>query len=152
MWSMQLRKFLRFAVTAPGGIELEKNIIVIVQNDLLVIVGDDNLDRAFLLLRNRLRLDTRVDLAINEVLDECANIVVCKLLILVKGELLVLDSLLDGKSWPFAVFEVQVTSVCAKGLGVNGGEADDPLVLLCERLEFSGQFSALLWSLCEYVG
>lgn len=149
---MPSKVLLRFAVTAPGGVELEKNIVVVVQNDLLVVVGHDDLNRALLLLWNRLRLDAGVDVAINEVLDECANIVMCKLLVLVIGKLLVLEGLLNSKGGPFAVFEVQVTSVCTERLGVNGGEADDPLVLLCERLELSGQFSALLWGFREYVG
>ena len=138
-------------MTAPRGVELEKNIVLIFQNDLLVVIGHNDLNRALLLLWNRLRLDAGVDLAINKVLDECANIVVCKLLVLIKRKLLVLDRLLDGESWPFAILEVQVTRVCAESLGVNGREADDTLVLLCKRLEFSGQFSALLWGFREYI-
>ena len=149
---MRFKGLLRFAVTTPWGVELEKNIVLIVQNNLFVVVGHNDLNRALLLLGNRLRLDAGVDLAVNEVLDECANIVVCKLLTLVKGEFLVLDSLLDGEGGPFAIFEVQITGMCAKGFGVNSGEADNPLVLLCQGLEFSGQFSALFWSLREYVG
>ena len=143
---------LRFAVATPGGVELEKNVIFIVQNYLLVVVGHNDLNRAFLLLWNRLGLDAGVDLAVNEILDECAHVVVRKLLVLVKGKLLVLDGLLDREGGPFAVFEVQIAGMCAKGLGVNRGEADDPLVLLRKGLEFGSQFSALFWSLREDVG
>ena len=147
-----MKGLLRFAVTAPRSVKFEKNIVLIVQNNLFVVIGHNDLDRALLLLRNRLRLDAGVDLAVDEVLDKCANVVVCELLVLAKRIFLVLGRLLDGESWPFAIFQVQVTSVCAESLGVNGGEADDTLVLLCERLEFSGQFSALLWGFREYVG
>ena len=143
---------LRFAVTAPWGIEFEKNIIVVVQNDFLVIVGYHDLDRALLLLRNRLRLDAGVNLALHKLLDESADLVVRDFLGLVKGEFLVLESLLDSKCGPFAIFEVEVTSVCAECLGINGGEAEDPLVLLCQWLEFNCQFSPLLWGFSEYVG
>ena len=139
-------------MTAPGGVELEKNIVLVIQNDLFVVVGHNDLNRAFLLLWNRLGLDAGGDLAVHEVLDECANIVMCNLLVLVKRKLLVLDRLLDGESWPFAIFEVQVASMCAESLSVNCGEANDTLVLLCERLKFSGQLSALLWGFSEYVG
>lgn len=149
---MQSKGLLRFAVTAPGGIKLKQNIVVVVQNNFLIVVGDNDLDRALLLLWNRLRLDAGVNLAVNEVLDKCADLVVCDFLFLVEGEFLILDSLLDSESWPFAIFEVEVASVCAERLGVNGGEADDTLVLLCQRLEFSGQFSALLWGLREDIG
>ena len=149
---MRLKEHLRFAVTAPRGVELEKDIVLVVQNNLFVVIGHNDLNRAFLLLWNRLGLDAGGDLAVHKVLDECADIVMCKLLLLVERKLLVLDGLLDGESWPFAIFEVQVASMCAESLGVNCGEADDTLVLLCQRLEFSGQLSALLWSFREYVG
>ena len=139
-------------MTAPWGVEFEKNIIIVVQNDFLVIVGYHDLDRALLLLRNRLRFDAGVNLALHKFLDESADLVVCDFLALVKGEFLVLDSLLDSKCGPFAIFEVEVTSVCAECLGINGGEAEDPLVLLCQWLEFNCQFSPLLWGFREYVG
>ncbi len=150
--TVRSKGLLRFAVTTPGGVELEEDIILIVQNDLLVIIGHNDLNRALLFLWNRLRLHAGVDLAINEILDEGANIIVCKLLSLVKRKFLVLDCLLDGESWPFAILEVKVTSMRAEGLGVNGGEADDTLVLFCEGFKFSGQFSALLRCFCEYIG
>ena len=149
---MPSKGLLRFAVTAPGGIELEQNIILVIQNNLLVVIGHNDLNRALLLLWDWLRLDAGVNLAVNEVLDKCADIVMCDFLVLVIGKFLILDSLLDSESWPFAIFEVEVTSVCAERLGVNGGEADDTLVLLCQRLKFSGQFSALLWGFRKYVG
>ena len=139
-------------MTAPGGVELEKNIVLVIQNNLFVVIGHNDLNRAFLLLWNGLRLDAGGDLAVHKVLDECADIIMRKLLILVKRKLLVLDRLLDGESWPFAIFEVQVASMRAESLGVNCGEADDTLVLLCQRLELSGQLSALLWSFSKYVG
>lgn len=139
-----IQGLLRFAVTAPWGVVFEKNIVLIVQNDLFVVVGHDDLNGTLLFLRNRLRLDARVNLAVNEVLHECANIIVCKLLVLVKRKFLVLDGLLDGEGGPLAVFEVQIASVCAEGLSVDGSEAEDSLVFLCKGLELSGQLSALL--------
>lgn len=149
---MRSKGLLRFAVTAPGGIELEQNIVLVVQHNFLVVVGHYDLNRALLLLWNRLRLDAGVNLAVNEVLDKCTDIVVCDFLVLVKGKFLILDSLLDSESWPFAIFEIEVAGVCAERLGVNSGEADDTLVLLCQGLEFGGQFSALFWGFREYVG
>lgn len=106
--------FLRFAVTAPWGIELEENIMVIVHNNVLVIVGYNNLHWAFLLLGNRLGLDAWVNLAVNEVLDEFADVIVGDLHVLVERKLLVLDGLLNGKRGPLVDFEVQITSVCAE--------------------------------------
>ena len=149
---MQCEGFLRFAVTAPGGVEFEENIVVVVQNNFLVIVGYHDLNRTLLLLWNWLRLDAGVNFALNKFLDEGADLVVCDFLGLVKGEFLVLNSLLDSKCGPFAVFEVEITSVCAECLGINGGEAEDPFVLLCQWLKFNCQFSPLFWGLREYVG
>ena len=52
--NMRLKGLLRFAVTAPGSVKFEKNIVLIVQNNLFVVFGHNDLDRALLLLRNRL--------------------------------------------------------------------------------------------------
>ena len=149
---MRCKGYLRFAVTAPRGVEFEKNIVIVIQNNFLVVVGYHDLNRALLLLWNRLRLDAGVNLALNKLLDESANLVVRNFLVLVKGEFLVLDSLLDSKCGPFAIFEVEVTSVCTECLGINGSEAEDPLMLLCQWLEFNCQFSPLFWGFREYVG
>ena len=71
----------------------------------------DDLDAALLLLRNRLALDTWRNLAVDKVLDESADIIMCEFLALVKGELLVLDGLLDGEGGPFVDFKVEVSGV-----------------------------------------
>ncbi len=97
-----------------------------------------DLDIALLLLRNWLRLDARVDLASEEIGDELANILRRELLALVKGEFLILDGLLNRKGGPFVSFEVEVRGVGAKGLGVDGSEADGPLVLFCDGLKGFG--------------
>lgn len=68
-------------------------------------------------------------------MDEFANIVVGNLLGLVEGELLVLDSLLNGESGPFAIFEVQVCRMCAERFGVDGGEVDSALELFGKGFE-----------------
>ena len=73
---MRSKGLLRFAVTAPGGVEFKKNILLIVQNDVLVVERHNGLDGALLLLWDRLRLDAGFNLAVNEVLDECANVIV----------------------------------------------------------------------------
>lgn len=139
-------------MTAPGCIEFYENVVLIVDDYVLVIVSHDNLDWTFLLFGNGLRFDARVDLAINEVLDEGANIIVGELLALVKGEFLVLHSLLNSESGPLVHLEVQVTGVSAKRFGVNSREAERSLVLLCQWLESLSQLSALLWRLGEDVG
>lgn len=118
-------------MTAPWCVKFEENILLVVDDNVLVVVCYDDLDGTTLLLRDWLRLDAGLNLAINEVLNECSNIIVGELLGLVEWELLVLDGFLDGKGGPLAVFEIEITSVRAKGFGVNGGEADRSLVLLC---------------------
>jgi len=139
-------------VSTPWGIELEENIIVVVENDIFVVVGYDNLDRAFLLLRNGLGLDARIDLAVEETLDEMANIIMSDLLGLIEGEFLILLSLLDGERGPFAILQVEVLGVGAKGLGVDGGEVDRTLVFLSQGLEFFSDLGPLLFSFSEDIG
>lgn len=91
-------------------------------------------DWSILRFRDGLRLDAGFDLAVHKVLNKGANSLLGDLLGLVKGKLLVLDCLLDGKGRPL-LLEVEVTSVSTKGFRIDGGKANDPLVLLGERLQ-----------------
>lgn len=68
-------------------------------------------------------------------MDERTHIIVGKLLVLVKGEFLVLDGLLNSERGPFVNLKVQITGMGAEGLGINGCEADLSLVFLGKRLE-----------------
>lgn len=143
---------LRFAVTAPWCIVLEKDVVLVVDDYIFVVVGDNDLDVAFLLFGNGLGFDAGLHLAVNEFLDECTHVIMGEFLALIEGEFLVLHGLLDGESGPLVHFQVQVTSVGAERFGVNGREAKRSLVLLCERLESLSQLGALLGGLGEDVG
>ena len=138
-------------MTTPWGIELKEDIILVVDHDVLVIVSHDDLNGTFLFFGDRLRLDTWVDLAIQEVLDKSADIVMGDLLGLIIWEFLVFHSLLDREGWPFAVFEIQVACVSAKSLCVNGGKVDGTLVPLRERFQDICELAALLGRLSEDV-
>jgi hypothetical protein len=140
------------AVSTPGGIEFKKDVLVVVDDKIIVVLGDDNGNRAFLGLGNRLRLDAGFDLASNEVVDESANVLLSNLLGLVEGVLLVLIGSLDSESGPLADLEVQVATVLTEGLGVDGREVDDALVFLSKGLELFGERVALFLGLGEDVG
>jgi hypothetical protein len=140
------------AVSAPWGVELNKNILGIVKNNLLVVVGNNHGNGTVLLLWDRLRLDAWLDLARVELLNEFANLLGSNGLAVLVGEFLVLDGVLDGKGGPFANLEVQVSSMLTKSLGVNGCEVDLAMVLLGEGLEVLGEALALLLGLGEDVG
>ena len=88
--------------------------MIVVDNNFLVVVGYYDLDWTFLLLWDGLGLDAGFNLAVNKVLNKGANVIMGELLALIKGEFLVLDSLLNGKCGPFVDFQVQVTSVRSK--------------------------------------
>ena len=111
----------------------------------------NDFDATLLLLRNRLALYTWRNLAVNEILDKSADIVMCNLLALVKGEFLVLDGFLNCESGPFVGFEVEIASVCAEGLGVDGSDVDLALVFLGDGLEFFSEGSAFFGCFCENV-
>ena len=142
---------LRFAVSAPGCIEFEKNVVLIVDHNIFVAMGHNDLNSIFLFFRNWLRLDAWLDFAVNKILHECTNVVHGKLLALVIWELLVLDGFLDGKGGPFVNLKVEIAGVSTKGFCVDGCEADCAFVFLSERLESLGELSALLWSFGENV-
>lgn len=117
------------AVTAPGGIELKENVLVVVHNNILVVLGDDDVDRAGLRGGDLLRLDAWGDLASSKVADELLDGSLADLLGLVEGELGVLGSFLDGESRPL-LLEVEVGSVGTEGGSINGGKVDLALELL----------------------
>ncbi len=122
-------------MAAPGGVELYKNVFVGFHYNVFVVVRYDDFDGPVLLFGDGFALDAGLDLAVDEVLDEVTDFFLCELLALIQGELLVLDSLLDGKRGPLVDFEVQVASVGAKGFGVNDGEVDLAFVFLGNWLE-----------------
>lgn len=103
--------YVRFAVTAPWGVEFEKDVFLVIEDDIFVVVGDHDLDGSLLLLWDGLRLDAGLDLAINKVLDEGSDSLFGQFLALVEREFLVLNGFLDSESWPFVNFEVQVAGV-----------------------------------------
>lgn len=147
---MSLRVFnLRLAVTAPWCIELNEDVLGLVQDNVGVVLSDNSGHRT-LLFRNRLTLDAGLNVAGNKVVKELGNVLLRNVLA-GEGELLVLLSVLDGESRPFADLEVQVGSVLAEGLGINGGKANLTLVLLGDRPEIVGKRLALLGSVGEDV-
>lgn len=106
-------------------------------------MGDDDLNGTFLLLGYWLRLNASLDLAINKVLNELADVVMGDFLLLAVRELGVFHRILNGKSRPLAILEVQVRSMGSKSLGINGGEIDSSLMLLGERLQGRCEFFSL---------
>lgn len=126
--------------------------MIVIHDNFVVVVGYNNLDRAFLLLWDRLGLDAWFHRAVDVLLDESSNIVARNLLALVIGELLIFDGLLDSECRPFVNLQVQVASVCAECLGVNSGEAKHTLMFLSKGLEDLSEFSALFWGFCEDIG
>ena len=139
-------------MTAPWCVELKENILLVVENLSLVVVGNDDGDGTILVLRNGLRLDGRLDLAGNKVINELGDASKVDLLGLVIGVLGVLANVLDSEGGPLANLKVQVTTVLAESLSINGSEVDDTLVLLSEGLELLGEAGALLLGLSEDVG
>ena len=139
------------AVTAPGGVELDQDILVGVHDNLVVVLGDNDGDGAVVLLGDGVGLDAGVDLASCEFVEELGDLLLGEISAL-EGELLVLLGVLDGEGGPLADLEVEVTSVLTEGLGVNGSKVDLALVLLGDRLEGCGKSLTLLRSLSENIG
>lgn len=131
-------------MATPWSVELNQNILLVVKNNFIVVLGNYNGDWAILRLWDWLGLDAWINLASDEVVNELANCLGSKLVRLVEWELLVLDSLLNSESWPFVSLKVEVTSVLSKGLCIDGSEVDLALVLLGNLLEVLGEALALL--------
>jgi len=58
------------AVTTPWCIKFNQDILIIIQDDIIVVLGHDDLDWTFLSLWDRLRLDAWLNLSSNEIRDE----------------------------------------------------------------------------------
>lgn len=143
------------AVSAPGCVELEENVLVVVDDEVLVALGDDYSGTGLLLLGDGLALDAGLDLAGDKVLNERADSLLANVLgsaLLGVGELLVLGDVLDGERGPAADLEVQVAGVLAESGSVDGSEVDLSAVLLGDGLEVSGESLTLLGGLGEDVG
>ncbi len=125
-------------MAAPGSVKLNEDVLVVIDDNLIIVVSYDNLNWAFLVLGDRFRLDTWLNLTINKFLDEYSDIFLGKLLALVKGKFLILDGFLDGEGREFLGVEVEVAGVSAKRFGVNGGEVEFALMFDCQRLEGLG--------------
>ena len=121
----------------PRSVEFQENILVLL-HDFLVAVGDNNSDRTVLLLGNGFGLDAWLNFAIHEFLDKGTNFGLIDLLILVKGEFLVLDGLLDCECRPLVSLQVEVACVSTELLRIYCGEIDGALVFLSNRLELDG--------------
>jgi hypothetical protein len=143
------------AVSAPGGVEFNKNVLLVVDHEVLVALGDDDSGTGLLLLGDGLALDAGLDLAGDEVVNERADSLLADVLgstLLGVGELLVLGDVLDGECGPGADLEVQVAGVLAESGSVDGSEVDLSAVLLGDRLEVGGERLTLLGGLGEDVG
>jgi hypothetical protein len=143
------------AVSAPRGVELNENVLLVVDDKVLVALGDDHSGTRLLLLGDGLALDAGLDLAGDKVVNERADSLLGDVLdsaLLGVGELLVLGNVLDGERGPGADLEVQVAGVLAESGSVDGSEVDLSAVLLGDRLEVSGERLTLLGGLGEDVG
>ena len=139
-------------MTAPWCVELDEDVLLVVHNHFLVVLGHDDSHGAILLLWDRLALDAGFELAADKLVTELANDLLSELLLLVQGVFLSLDGILDGKGGPRANLEVEVLAVLAVGLCVEGGEVDLALVLLGDGLEVLGELLALFGGFGEDVG
>lgn len=94
-------------------------------------MGHNNLDRSFLLLGDGLRLDAWLNFAVDKVLDEFSDVVVCDLLRLVIWEFQVLHGFLNREGGEFISFKVEVPGMGTEGFGVNDSKVHFTLVLDC---------------------
>lgn len=143
---------LRLAVTTPGGVKLDQNILLIVDNNVLIVVCNNGSHRSIVLFGYGLRLDARLNLTSQEIVNKLANMLLGELSALLERELLILGCVLNGESGPFTDFEVQILCMLTKSLCVDGGNVDLSLMLCGNGLECLCQFFTLLRSFSEDVG
>lgn len=142
---------LLLAVAAPRGIVLNKNVFVILDHKILVVVANNDRDRSLLCLRNRLGLDAGLNLSIENALDERADVLSIDFLGLVKRVLGVLRRVLDGERWELLGVKVEGSGVSTKRFGIDRGDVNCSPVLLGNRSELLCELLSLLFRLRENV-
>lgn len=138
-------------MSAPGSVKLDQDILLVVNDNLLVVAANNHSNRALLSLGNGLGLEARVNLAVKDVLDELADILGINLLVLVVRVLGVLVSVLDSESRELLGLQVEVASVSAEELSVEGNNVDSSTVSLSDGTEIGSELLTLLGSLGEDV-
>lgn len=147
----ELYENLRLAVSAPGSVKFDQDILLVVNDNLLVVAANNNSNRSLLSLGDGLGLEARVNLAVKDVLDEFADILGIDLLVLVVRVLGVLGSVLDSESRELLGLKVEVASVSAEELSIKGNNVNSSTVALSNGTEISSELLALLGSLGEDV-
>jgi hypothetical protein len=138
-------------VSAPGSVELDQDILLVINDNLLVVATNNNGNRSLLSLGDGLGLQARLNLAVKDVLDELADVLGINLLGLVVRVLGVLGGVLDGESRELLGLKVEVTSVSAEELSVKGNNVDGSTVALSDGTEVSSELLTLLGSLGKDV-
>lgn len=147
----ELYENLRLAVSAPGSVKFNQDILLVVNDNLLVVAANNNSNRSLLSLGNGLGLEARVNLAIKDVLDELADLLGINLLVLVVRVLGVLGGVLDSESRELLGLKVEVASVSAEELSIKGNNVNSAAVALGNGTEISSELLALLGGLGEDV-
>lgn len=143
-----------FAVAAPGGVELDEHVFLVIDDDVLVALRDHDCHGGFLFLRDRLALDAGFDFACDEVRNKFANVLLAEgfsvtlCAVRVFGVLL---HVLDGERRPLADLEIEVAAVLTEVLRIDRGEVDGAFVLLSHGFEGCGERSALFFGLGKDV-
>lgn len=145
------RRYSRFTVSTPWGVEFEENVLVVIDDNILVGVSHHDCDGSFLGFRNRLRLDAGLNLAIKNILNELPDFFGIEFPGLVVRVLGVLLRILDSESGECLRVKVEVSGVGTEHLGINCGDVDGSLVLLSNGLEVLCILITLLLGLSEDV-
>lgn len=107
---------------APGGIELDEDILRIVKHNLIELLPHKRENRLILTLRNRLTLQLRLQPPLHERLNMLLHPLRTKLSGLVERVLQLLADILDDEARPFRLDEVQCFGVVAEFDGVDPDE------------------------------
>jgi hypothetical protein len=138
-------------VSAPWCVEFKKDILFVVDDKILIGMGHHNGNRAILSLRDSLRFDAGLNLAIDNILNEFTDILGLDFLRLVIGILGVLLWVLDSEGRELRGIEIKISSVSTEHLGVDGDNIDNTPVLLGNRLKFFCELLTLFLGFGEYV-
>ena len=128
----------------PWSIEFDKDILLVVKDDIFVRMSDDDDDRAFLSLGDRFTLDAGFHSTIEITSNKLLNILRGNVFGLIVWEFLVLCNVLNSKSRPSFLttqsvtrirkkIQIEINSMTTKRDSINSGKVDFTTEFLSNR-------------------
>ena len=131
-------------INSPWSVELDKDILRVVKDNILELLLDKNKDILVLSLRNRLALERWLKLALEITFNQLIDKLGSNRLVLVERVLQLLAQILENETRPLGLNQVKSLAVVTKLNSIDPDKVDLALVLGSDRTNGVNVLLALL--------